>query len=239
MDWTDYAIIAFAVFSAASLQASIGFGMGMLAAPVIALVDPLLLPASIILLALMVTLMVTIRERSHIDLRGTGWALTGRIPGSIVGAWLVVSLPGNALSWMVAVTVLLGVVLALCGWSPLPKRVNLIIAGAASGVMGTATSIGGAPMALIWQGQQGPRLRGTMNAFFLVGSAVSLLTLAVAGAISGHVLVLVGWMIPAAVAGYWVSRYINRLLTRKRLRLVALGASGFGAALLAGQMLFS
>ena len=50
---------------------------------------------------------------------------------------------------------------------------NLVAAGAVSGVMGTATSIGGAPMALIWQGHQGRRLRGTMSAFFMVGSAIS------------------------------------------------------------------
>jgi hypothetical protein len=52
---------------------------------------------------------------------------------------------------------------------------------AIAGVMGTATSIGGPPMALVWQGHQGSRLRGTMSAFFMIGSAVSLVSLGVAG----------------------------------------------------------
>jgi len=38
--------------------------------------------------------------------------------------------------------------LAIRGWAPKPVRLNLIAAGAASGIMGTATSIGGLPMAL-------------------------------------------------------------------------------------------
>ncbi|MCW2134663.1 sulfite exporter TauE/SafE family protein, partial [Arthrobacter sp. VKM Ac-2550] len=235
--WAEYVLIAVAVFAAAGLQSSIGFGMGMLAAPVIALVDPALLPASIIILALLLTTMVTARERAHLDLKGAGWALVGRIPGSLLGAWLVVVLPAEGLAWLVAAAVLTGVALAFFGWAPLPGRANLITAGAASGIMGTSTSIGGAPMALIWQGQQGARLRGTMSAFFMVGSAVSLAALAAAGQVTAEVLVLTAWMVPAALAGYIVSRYTNRFLNRRRLRLIALTASGFGAVLLVGRLL--
>jgi uncharacterized membrane protein YfcA len=235
--WAEYFLIAVAVFAAAGLQSSIGFGMGMLAAPVIALVDPALLPASIIILALLLTTMVTARERAHLDLKGAGWALVGRIPGSLFGAWLVVVLPGEGLAWLVAAAVLTGVVLAFFGWSPFPSRANLITAGAASGIMGTSTSIGGAPMALVWQGRQGARLRGTMSAFFMVGSAVSLVALAAAGQVTSEVLALTIWMVPAALAGYIVSRYTNRFLNRRRLRFIALAASGFGAVLLVGRLL--
>lgn len=237
MNPAEYALIAVAVFAAAGLQSSIGFGMGMLAAPVIALIDPALLPASIIILALLLTTIVTARERAHLDLKGAGWALMGRIPGSLFDAWLVVVLPGEGLAWLVAAAVLLGVVLAFFGWSPIPGRANLIAAGAASGVMGTSTSIGGAPMALVWQGQQGARLRGTMSAFFMVGSAVSLVALAAAGQVTSEVLILTAWMVPAALAGYVVSRYTNRFLDRRRLRLAALSAAGFGAVLLVGRLL--
>ena len=84
MTGAEYAVIAGVIFLAACLQASSGFGMGMLAAPVIAMVDPALLPATLILLAFLVTVMVTVRERQSLDLRGTGWALAGRIPGSFL-----------------------------------------------------------------------------------------------------------------------------------------------------------
>ena len=117
MTGTEYAVIAAVIFLAACLQASTGFGMGMLAAPVLAIVDPTLLPATLILLALLVTVLVTIRERQHLDLRGAGWALVGRIPGSLLGAWLVAALSKEGLAWVVVVVVLSGLVLAVRGWS--------------------------------------------------------------------------------------------------------------------------
>ncbi|WP_251045184.1 hypothetical protein [Arthrobacter sp. ISL-5] len=79
------------------------------------------------------TILVTVRERQHLDLRGTGWALVGRIPGSIPGACLVALLSKGGLAWVVVVVVLSGLVLAVRGWAPKPVRLNLIAASAASG----------------------------------------------------------------------------------------------------------
>ncbi|MBT2515543.1 sulfite exporter TauE/SafE family protein [Arthrobacter sp. ISL-30] len=239
MTGEEYAVIAGIIFLAACLQASSGFGMGMLAAPVIAIIDPALLPATLILLALLVTVMVTVTERQSLDLRGTGWALAGRLPGSVLGAWLVAVSSKEGLAWVVVAVVLTGLVLAGRGWAPRPRRVNLIAAGAASGIMGTATSIGGPPMALVWQGHEGPRLRGTMSAFFMVGSIISMTMLWLAGAVTPHMLVLALWMVPAVVAGYAASRYVNRFLNPRRLRVLALGASALGSVLLILQLLLA
>jgi uncharacterized protein len=233
----ELAILAVTIFIASGLQGSIGFGAGLVAAPVIALVEPSLLPAVVVMLAALVTLLVTIRERSHLDVRGAGWALAGRIPGSVVGAWLVVSAPALAMSWLVAVCVLAGVGLAFLGWRPAPRRRALVIAGAFSGIMGTATSVGGAPMAIVWQGQPPARLRGTMSAFFLVGSLVSVLLLALAGTVTAGVLEAVVWLSPAVLAGFGLSRWISRFLDAARLRLLALSASAGGALLLVARLL--
>ena len=237
MSWLELSIIAVTLIAASALQASIGFGMGMLAAPVIGLIDPTLLPGSIIMLAVVVTAMVAVRERAALDVKGAGWALVGRIPGSLAGAWLVAALPAQGLAWLVALVVLGGVILAFAGWAPVPGRLSLISAGAASGVMGTTTSIGGAPMALIWQRSHGPQLRGTMSAFFLVGSSISLVALVAVGAVTRQTVNLALWMIPAVLLGYLLSRYANRLLDHRRLRLVALGVSTLGAVLLIGAQL--
>jgi len=229
MMWWQVTVIAAVVVVAAALQGSIGFGLGMLVAPVVAVIDPTVLPGIVIIIAIVVTMIVAVRERSSLDLAGAGWALIGRVPGSFAGAWLVSVLPASGLAWLVAIVVLAGVGLSVIGWSPVPTRANLITAGAASGVMGTATSIGGAPMALIWQRSEGPRLRGTMAAFFLVGSLISLALLIAFGTITAATLSLAAWLLPAALAGYALSRFTNRLLTRRRLRTAALAASAFGA----------
>ena len=172
----------------------------MLAAPIVALVDPGLIPGTLIMVAMVVTLIVVIREREDIDLHGTGWALVGRVPGTIAGALLLAMLPHRALAILLA-----GVVLGrrrahqLRLDSRAARRRNVVLAGAASGVLGTATAIGGPPMALVWQRNTGARLRGTMSGFFLVGSVMSLAALAATGAIDGRTLWGFAVLVPAAV----------------------------------------
>jgi uncharacterized membrane protein YfcA len=235
VNYFEIVAIAAALVVASCLQGSVGFGMGMIAAPVIALINPSLLPSLVVLLAALLTLVVTIREREHLDLRGASWALMGRIPGSIFGAWLILVLPAPAVAWLVAVAVLGGLVAAFRGWAPNPVKRNLIVAGAASGILGTATSIGGTPMAIIWQRSTGAELRGTMSAFFLVGSCMSIVALAVAGAIDEKELQLSLVMLPAVLAGYGLSRYLNRFLSTARIRVVALATTSAGLALLVTQ----
>lgn len=233
-----YLIIAVAVVLASAMQSSIGFGMGMLAAPIVGLVDASLLPGTLIVLAVFVTLLVVVTERQHVDLTGTGWAMAGRVPGTVAGAALVALLPERGLALMLAGVVLLGVVLTSFGWSPAPTRPTLLMAGGTSGVLGTATSIGGPPMALVWQAKEGPGLRGTMSGFFLVGSLLSVLTLSLTGSITHHTLVAVAVLLPMPALGFALSLVLNRHLDRRRLRLVAISVSSFGAVLLIVQQLF-
>lgn len=232
MSVAGYVIIAAAIVLASCMQASIGFGMGSLAAPIVAAVDPGLIPGTLIMLATMVTLMVVIREREQIDLAGTGWALAGRVPGTVAGALLLVVLSERALAYALAAVVLGGVALTSFGWIPAPHRRNLVLAGAASGVLGTATAIGGPPMALVWQNTSGARLRGTMSGFFLVGSVLSIALLALTGSIDKRTVVVFAMLIPAGVVGYLLSRFVNRHMDRQRQRWVAIVVSVLGAVVL-------
>jgi uncharacterized membrane protein YfcA len=204
----------------------------MLAAPIVAIVDPSLIPGTLIMLATLLTIFVVIREHEEIDLSGTGWALVGRVPGTIAGALLLAALPERALALALAGVVLAGVVLTSTGWIPVPHRRNLMLAGATSGVLGTATSIGGPPMALVWQNTTGARLRGTMSGFFLVGSLMSIAVLTLTGAVDGSTVSSFAVLMPAVVIGYGLSRLVNHLLDRQRQRWIAIAISAVGAIVL-------
>jgi len=231
MSGLELLIVALVVAGASCLQGSIGFGLGLLAAPVIALLDPSLLPGSIVLLAAVLTIFGVVRDRAAVDLRGTGWALLGRIPGTIAGALLVATLPANVLALVLAGTVLLAVVLSVCGWQPRPRPASVAVAGAASGLMGTTTGIGGPPMALVWHGTSRARMRGTMSAFFLVGALMSLVALTVVGSIDMRTLKFAAVLAPAMLIGFAVSGWVNKRLDRRLVRRIGLGASTLGAAL--------
>nr|WP_296778333.1 sulfite exporter TauE/SafE family protein [Rhodococcus sp. (in: high G+C Gram-positive bacteria)] len=239
MSAASFAVVAFAIFFASCMQASIGFGMGMLAAPIVAIVDPGLVPGTLIMLATLVSAMVLLREGAALDFSGAGWALAGRVPGTILGALLLVALPERGLALMLAGVVLFGIVLTSLGWVPLARKRNLVMAGAASGVLGTATSIGGPPMALVWQRNTGAKLRSTMSAFFLVGSILSLITLTAAGAVDGHTAWLFVLLAPASILGYVLSRFVNRVMDRRRLRITAISVSTVGAVVLVVQQVWA
>ncbi|GAB3217027.1 sulfite exporter TauE/SafE family protein [Mycolicibacterium hippocampi] len=239
MSVAGYCVLALAIVLASALQSSIGFGIGMFAAPIVALVDPALIPGTLIMVATLVTLMVVVREREAIDLAGTGWALTGRLPGTVAGALLLAVLPHRALAILLAGVVLGGVVLTSSGWIPAARRRNVVLAGAASGLLGTATAIGGPPMALVWQRNSGAQLRGTMSGFFLIGSVMSLIVLAATGAVNKHTLWGFAVLVPAAVLGYLLSHVLNRHLNPGRLRRLAITVSAAGAILLIGRELLT
>ncbi|PXY35770.1 sulfite exporter TauE/SafE family protein [Prauserella flavalba] len=235
MNAGGFAVLCAVVVFGALLQVAIGFGLGLLAAPVIALIAPELVPAVIVVLATGVTAVVLLLDRGHIDLRGTGWALAGRVPGVVAGALLVAALPTRVLALCVAGMVVLGVVVSLWGYRPRPTRRAVVLAGMASGVMGTATAIGGPPMSMVWQRYAGPRLRSTMSGFFLVGSVMSLAALAVTGSVTGESLGYALLLAPAAALGVALARPLGRRLDVRRTRAVAMLLAVAGAATLTVQ----
>ncbi len=237
MTGIELVVVALVVAVASCLQGAVGFGLGMLAAPVIALVDPALLPGTILVLAAGITAMGVVRDRVAVDLRGAGWALLGRVPGTVAGALLVAVLPPQVLALALAATVLMAVALSVLGWRPTPRPAAVVAAGAASGLLGTATSIGGPPMAMVWHGSAAEQMRGTMSVFFLVGTIMSLVALVPVGAIDERTLRTAAVLAPAMVLGFAVSRFVNRYLDRDRMRRVAMIASAIGAVLVVVQTL--
>jgi hypothetical protein len=223
------------VLLGALLQVAIGFGLGMIVAPVLAIVEPSLVPSVNLLLACCVTSAVLVQDGAALDVRGAGWALVGRVPGVVAGTLLVTLLPRRVLALLVVAAVLVGVAVTLYGFRPRPSRPAVVVAGAMSGLMGTATSIGGAPMAMVWAQFAGPRLRSTMGAFFLVGSAMSLAALTLAGSVRLADLRYSLLLIPAAALGFVLARPVGRRLDVRRTRIAAMAMSVAGAAVLAVQ----
>jgi uncharacterized membrane protein YfcA len=199
---------------------------------VLALVEPSLVPVVLLVLAFGVTSAVLVMDGAHLDLRGTGWALVGRVPGTVGGAVLVAVLPAKPLALLVAAMVVVGVVATLWGFRPRPTRNAVVVAGAVSGLMGTATSIGGPPMAMVWQRFAGPRLRSTMGAFFLVGSVMSLAALTVSGSVDLDNLRYALFLAPAAAVGVLLARPVGRRLDARRTRVTAMALALAGAAVL-------
>lgn len=230
--WAAFAVLAAAVTLGAVVQGAVGLGLGLVAAPVTALVDADLMPGVLLWLAAAYPVLTLLSEGRAADLRGLSWAFAGRLPGTAVGVLVVTAVSARLLGLLVGVVVLVAVLLT---WRvvTLPMRRDVLVgAGLVSGVTGTATSIGGPPLALVYQHVTGPRLRATMATYFLGGAALSLLGLAVVGELDAADGLWALALAPFLVVGFLVADSVRGHVDAGRTRSAVLVVCAASAAAL-------
>ena len=234
----QYVLAILVVAVGAMIQGSLGFGLGLVSAPALALIDATFIPGPLLLVGVAVTLTVFLRERGAVDWKGMKWAIFGRVVGTIAGGWAVVAFSKDAVIVLVAVLVLAGVLMTSIGWKIKTNRITLSTAGIVSGVMGTLTSVGGPPMALVYQRETAQKLRATLAGFFLVGATFSLLTLAVSGGMSQHDFALGALMLPGYVIGMIANRWASKFLDKGYSRVAVLSFSALSSIVLLLEVYF-
>jgi uncharacterized membrane protein YfcA len=222
-------LLAAALIFAGAVQGSTGFGFGMLGAPLLAMIDPVLVPAPVLMTGLIITISTSIRERESIDTRGLTISLAGRLVATGLAVAVLSLLDPVTFSYLFAAIILLAVALSASGLR-IPHNVGtLFAAGFASGFMGTLTSVGAPPMALAYQDRAGPTTRATLSVFLLVGAMISILALAFAGAIGPEQLAMTAVMAPLAATGFLFSSWTRRLVDRGHLKTIVLVTSAAAA----------
>ncbi len=178
------AAVALAAVTAGAVQSSLGFGAAFVLVPVLAFVAPEVLPAAIIVAIMPLSAVMVVVRRRGLDVAAVGRVTVGRLPGIAAGGALAGALDTRSLTVAIAVVLLLAVVATASGVTVPVTRRNEWAAGAASGLSGTAAGLGGPPLALLYRGSTGERLRGTLAAVWLVGSLPALGSLALFGALT-------------------------------------------------------
>jgi uncharacterized membrane protein YfcA len=238
VDPTTYAVIAAAVLVGSVVQSAVGLGVGLVAAPVTALLEPELMPGALLMVAVLMPCLTLVNDHHDIDWRGLGWSLPARLPGTLVGVWVVTTLTARELGITIGVVVL---VAAAVTWRAIRVPVNrgtLSAAGFASGITGTATSIGGPPIAIVYQHRPAQEIRTTMAVYFLVGAGISLVALLASGDLTRDQgvasLELLPFLAVGAVLGALARRSIPAQVVRPAVLLVS---SGSAVVLLAKSLL--
>ena len=225
MSAEEIAFVAFVVLVGAVLQGSVGFGMGLLASPILILFDPRFVTGPILLSTMLLTRLLTLRDRHAIDCHGIQCAMVGRIGGTVLAGFVLAVVSSHCMELLLGVAVLFGVVMSVSGLRFRPNRPVLLAAGLLSGLLGTIASIGGPPMALVYQNAEGAQLRGTMSGFFLLGTIVSLAMLSAIGRFGFYELGLALLMLPSILIGFvcsrWTSRHVDQGYTRLAVLVVA------------------
>jgi uncharacterized membrane protein YfcA len=229
---TTAAVAGLVVGLASVVQGSVGFGLALLAAPFLVLLDPRLVPGPLLLTSTMLTVLCSIRDRDAVDVRGVGYAMAGRLPGVVVGAWILTRVAAADLGLLFGILIVLGALMMGFGPPIQPRVPALLGAGFVSGVMGTSSSIGGPPMALLYQHEPGARMRGTLAGYFTLGALLSLIALAASGRFGRWEIQAALWLMPGVFIGFAASSRTARWLDAGRTRLAVLWTAGLAGALL-------
>jgi len=202
IDWLIWSAAALSLLIGCWVQTALGFGMAVIAAPIIVLFKPEWVPVVLTMTALILSLLNTWDQRKHLETQHFSASFLSRIPGTFLGAWLLMQLDTVWLQFSVAACVLLAVAISYLGkqFPYTPKR--LAFASFISGITGTTTSIGGPPMALVMQHGKPQAIRANLSLYFSYSCIVSLIAYGYMGLLTGSILIACISFIPICLIGF-------------------------------------
>jgi uncharacterized protein len=109
------------------------------------------------------------------------------------------------------------------------KPSSLAVAGFVAGATGTATSVGGPPIALLYQRGVPQVVRATLSVFFFVGVIISLTGLAISGSLDSEPSLVALVLSPTVVIGYVAGRRTRSLVEGEAFRWAVLGVCTLSA----------
>lgn len=225
-----------AVLTASLVQGTTGFGFGIVALPSLALVVPDRLPQILIIMGLIISIWVIVRDHAAIEWRVASWLVPSRALGVVPGAALVAALSDRTLDIAFGVVGLLAVLSLL---APRRKqestRLQLAGAGLVAGAMGTSTGLGGPPLLPVIGHLDAKRQRATLAVVFAIGSALSLVALRAVGRLTPDDLTVTGLLLPSLAVGMWGSKYLLRVSPEHVLRMCIVLLGTIASIILLGR----
>ncbi len=219
MSTTELALLLAVTALAAFVQGASGFGFALIATPVIAIVHASLLPTTTLALMIPLNAYIAWRDRRHIDRRGSAWISAGRIPGTVPGLLLLATVPLAHLNLLIGIATAAAALASFLAPKFTPNIAALLGAGLITGVVETATGVGGPPYALVYQHRPAPVLRATVALCFLIGELVSLALLLATGQVHAEQLRAATVLMPGLVLGAAASHFVHHRVNGPRVRI--------------------
>ncbi|MBU92424.1 MAG: hypothetical protein CML88_02710 [Rhodobiaceae bacterium] len=227
-------LIAFViVYIASSAQSLFGMGWGMIAAPFLALLDPSLIPSTIVFLGFFAALFPGIRYFKDIHWETFRPSISGRIFGSILAGWIAAYVVASGkIEIIVGIVLLISILISALTVKRIAQNsYNHFFAGTASGILGTIVGVGGAPMGIIYQNENPSIVRANNNLFFTIGSLVSFIVLISAGVIEDYHIIYGFLMLPPLFFASYTSKFLLTYAS-KILKTYILSICSFSSLLL-------
>jgi uncharacterized membrane protein YfcA len=231
---TELAIALVLATIGSVIQGAVGFGLAVISAPILLLMDSetLFVPGPLLIAACLLTMLIALRDRSSVAWREVSIATVGRVLGTVPGAYAVGALAPQYYNLLFAVLILSGIGISVSGWHLRPTGGNLLSAAILSGFTSTVSSVGGPPLALVYQHAEAPQIRGTLSVIFTIGTIISVAGLAVEQKFGMREVTVGLALAPAVIVGFVLSGYVMRYIDGPRTRTAILAVSALSAVLI-------
>lgn len=215
-----------AVIAGAVLQSATGLGGGLVMAPILLMIDPVLVPGPLLASSLALSSVMAVRGRAHVSYGRLNPVLAGLVAGSALAIAVLDVVGGERTRVLFGLMLLLAVAVSAVGRTVVPNRRSMLLAGTVSAFIGTIAAIGGPFLALLFQRESGPVIRATLGYLFFVATVIMLAFLWW----GGHFGLVELWaslaLVPGWIAGYFLSPRIATYLDAGRTRIAILSVSG-------------
>ncbi|MGH7006230.1 MAG: sulfite exporter TauE/SafE family protein [Alphaproteobacteria bacterium] len=232
VSWLALALATLAMVLGGVIQASVGLGFALASIPLIALIETAFIPGPIILAGTIMVILIAVRGRADIHRGEIGIGVVGLAIGTAAGAlglWLI---PPAWSRPVFGLVILAAVAVSLFAPPIRLDRGTLLAAGTASGVMGTMVGLHGPPLGLVYQNEPPARARLMLSTFFIPGTLISMVALALLGRFGVREILLGLMLVPGPLLGLALAPLVARHLDRKRTRYAILAIAAISGALL-------
>ncbi|MFK7901771.1 MAG: TSUP family transporter [Nitratireductor sp.] len=223
---------AIIVMLGTTFQYSVGIGFGVFVGPLLALIAIDFVPVPVLFLTFLTSFSSAFAEWKLVHFDEVKFSVGGRLLGSILAASVISFLPNEKMfTLLFGLTVGFLVLISFVGIKPVFNLKSIGAAGFVSGITATLTSVGGPPMALVYQDQTAKNARPTLQVFFLFGSFFSILVLAISGFITVQHIFLALFLVPGFFAGMLLGPKMRPLFD-KNFRYWILGIAAVSSLML-------
>jgi hypothetical protein len=215
------------VLAAAFLQGLTGFGFGLIALPLLGFFLSIKTSVPLmVLLALVISLYLTVRLRKCINLKCTFTLLAASVVGVPFGVYALKQIPSDGLSILVGIIMTVFTSHQLLT-RPEPRqlgRSTAVFAGFFSGLLGGSLGVGGPPVIIYAALQPWTKdeAKATLACFFALSGLVIIVSQALSGMITDEVLHLYALSLPALLTGIFLGTKAYKHLSDKGYRTLAL-----------------
>lgn len=228
----EVCLVTLVILIGSASQAAIGMGLNLFAIPLLLLINPIYAPGPVLVASFALSFLALWRVPANVDRTELKFALMGLVTGTALAGLVAALVDSSSLTRLLGIFVVLGVGLALSGWSAALNQRNLVAAGGGAGFLGTIAGVHAPPIALLYQGLEPDRVRGAILTFVGIGNLFSVIALLVVGRFGSDQVLATVLLIPGVLLGLWLAPGLARLIKARLLRFLVLSISAISGLLL-------